>query len=275
MAEMILKKYGGDRFLASSAGLSSYGYAPMTPGTRDELLSRGLGSDYIYTFVSRRISEADVAQSDIVVGVTELHAQALREKFPQYRDKITAFEYPVENVWETEESYRRCYDSIKKNVFSMFGIKDSCITVRAMDESGASNSVALDEECFSHPYTAEEMKKIAESFDHIAICAYYDYEYAGFATAYNVLDEGNVLDIAVVPKFRRQGVGETLLRELAKRMKKRGVAKLMLEVREQNAAARGLYEKFGFQIDGKRKNYYDSPQDDAVLYTLFLAEKDI
>ena len=48
----------------------------------------------------------------------------------------------------------------------------------------------------------------------------------------------------------------------------------MLEVREHNTAARSLYAKLGFNDVGKRKNYYIDPQDDAILCTLVLNEKE-
>lgn len=275
MAEMLLKKYGGERYLASSAGLFSFGYSPMTPGARDELLRQGIGLNLLDEFYSRKVSEGDMASSDIVVGVTPEHAQALAERFPQYAGKIKSFPLQVANAYETEESYHDCCESIKANIFLMFGIKDNCITIRKMDLSGASNSAALEAETFSNPWKFEDIVRIAESDGYIALCAYYEYEYAGFVTSYAVLDEGNIISIATVPKFRKRGVATALIGELSKMMKSRGVKKLMLEAREKNAPARSLYEKIGFETVGTRKNYYENPQDNAVLYTLSLAEKDL
>ena len=61
---------------------------------------------------------------------------------------------------------------------------------------------------------------------------------------------------------------EGLVRELAARAARRGIALLHLEVRQSNQAARGLYRKLGFLEDGLRKGYYEEPREDAVLMTL-------
>lgn len=91
--------------------------------------------------------------------------------------------------------------------------------------------------------------------------------------AFHVLDECHLLDIATEEKFRRQGVGAALIRELMKRAGEKDGSVIYLEVREKNQAARGLYEKLGFVPVGKRKDYYKNPTDDAVLYTLTLGEE--
>lgn len=274
MAEMILKKYGGDKFISSSAGIFTTGFTPMEPFAYQTLLKEGVGANILNDFYSRKVKREYIEENDIVVGITPEHMQALKEKYPEYADKITTFNSPVENPWDDEDSYERCFESIKENVLKMFSLNDKSITVREMDASGASQSAVLEEECFSNPWTLEEYEKARISDDHICLCGYVNAEYAGFVMAYHVLDEGHLLDIAVRPKFRRCGVAEALIKELSDRLLKIGVICVMLEVREKNIPARSLYSKLGFIDVGKRKNYYKDPQDDAVLCTLFLAEKD-
>lgn len=274
MAEMILKKYGGECFSVSSAGLFSVGYSPMTPCARQILTEEGLGGIFLGDFYSKPVREEEVALSDIVVGVTPSHAQALKERFPEYAGKITTFPRSVGDLWEDEESYRQCFAMLKENILEMFSLSDGSVTVRDMDESGASQSAALEEECFSHPWPLEEYEKARVRDDFICLCAYHDYEYAGFLMAYHVLDEGHLLDIATRPKFRKRGIATALIRELVARLSSIGVKTVMLEAREKNVPARSLYEKLGFRAVGKRLDYYADPRDDAVLYTLDLAEKE-
>lgn len=274
MAEMILKKFGGERFSVSSAGLFSVGYSPMTPCARQILTEEGLGGVFLDEFYSKPVREEDVALSDVVVGVTPSHAQALKERFPKYAGKITAFPRSVGDLWEDGDSYRQCYAMLKENILEMFSLSDGSITVRNMDESGASQSAALEEECFAHPWSLEEYEKARVRDDFICLCAYHDFEYSGFLMAYTVLDEGHLLDIATRPKFRKRGVATALIRELIARLSSLGVKTVMLEAREKNIAARNLYEKLGFCAVGKRRDYYTDPRDDAVLYTLDLAEKE-
>jgi len=73
-------------------------------------------------------------------------------------------------------------------------------------------------------------------------------------------------NIVVSPLFRREGIGRRLLEELLSRARESGGDALFLEVRESNTAARSLYEQAGFQLTGRRKNYYKDPREDGILY---------
>lgn len=142
-----------------------------------------------------------------------------------------------------------------------------------MDAIGARKAAELEKRCFSSPWEFEEYEKSRQREDFSCLCAYTDGEFSGFLMAFHVLDECHLLDIATEEKFRRQGVGAALIRELMKRAGEKDGSVIYLEVREKNQAARGLYEKLGFVPVGKRKDYYKYPTDDAVLYTLTLGEE--
>ena len=142
-----------------------------------------------------------------------------------------------------------------------------------MDAMGARKAAELEKRCFSSPWEFEEYEKSRQREDFSCLCAYTDGEFSGFLMAFHVLDECHLLDIATEEKFRRQGIGTALIRELMKRAGEKDGGVIYLEVREKNQAARGLYEKLGFVPVGKRKDYYKYPTDDAVLYTLTLGEE--
>ena len=91
----------------------------------------------------------------------------------------------------------------------------------------------------------------------------------GYAVLSTVLDEGNLDNIAVAPRCRRQGVADALLSALTEFGRGR-LSVLMLEVRASNLPAIALYEKHGFVPVGRRKNYYNAPLEDAILMTLEL-----
>lgn len=80
-----------------------------------------------------------------------------------------------------------------------------------------------------------------------------------------VLDEADIMNIAVRPEQRRQGLGSELLAELLDRLKARGARVVTLEVRESNHPARRMYEDFGFVQAGRRPGYYSHPKEDALL----------
>jgi len=87
----------------------------------------------------------------------------------------------------------------------------------------------------------------------------------GFCSFWRVLDELHINNIAVVPEFRRQGVGAALLTYVMAEGGRIGAKRATLEVRRSNDAARALYERFGFTIAGVRPAYYTKPVEDALV----------
>jgi len=106
----------------------------------------------------------------------------------------------------------------------------------------------------------------------LLISAVVDGQVAGFLDARFVFGDGELLNIAVDPEFRRFGVGNALLTEMVNRAKTEKLTAITLEVRSQNLGARRFYESFGFEEIGIRKRFYESPEDDAVLYQLQLED---
>jgi [ribosomal protein S18]-alanine N-acetyltransferase len=89
---------------------------------------------------------------------------------------------------------------------------------------------------------------------------------AGFLVARKIDCEWELENVAIAPGVRRRGLATILLQELSQRAREANGQVLFLEVRESNRAARSFYEKFGFNQAGRRKNYYDKPVEDAMLY---------
>jgi ribosomal-protein-alanine acetyltransferase len=84
----------------------------------------------------------------------------------------------------------------------------------------------------------------------------------------NLGEEAEILDLAVHPNHRRQGHATFLLRNFLQHMWQSAAKKIFLEVRESNAGAIALYKKFGFQLFGRRPNYYRNPEESALLMNL-------
>lgn len=82
-----------------------------------------------------------------------------------------------------------------------------------------------------------------------------DADVAGFALARAVLDDAELLLLAVIPDARRRGIGSALLRGVIDEARGRGVARLHLEVRAGNSAI-PLYDAAGFAKTGERRAYY-------------------
>jgi len=87
----------------------------------------------------------------------------------------------------------------------------------------------------------------------------------GYACLMAVPPEGELMNIAVDDAYRGRGIGSALMEAVLEKASALGTESVYLEVRESNAAARHLYEKYGFSVIGRRRNYYRKPVEDAIL----------
>lgn len=120
--------------------------------------------------------------------------------------------------------------------------------------------------CFSLPWSEEQCRA---AFCQPAFAAFglmTETELAAYISFYHTADELEILNVAVSPARRRQGLGRRVLGMALQVAEKMGIRKSLLEVRESNAPAIGLYESVGFRPVGRRRNYYRSPDEDALVY---------
>lgn len=129
----------------------------------------------------------------------------------------------------------------------------------------------LERVCFPDPWSRNMLKEELEN-DLAAFLVALDGQgaVAGYAGLQVVLDEGYILNVAVRPDCRRQGVAGQLLQVFLDFAKGNRLAFLTLEVRASNYPAIALYGSRGFRGVGRRKNYYEHPKEDAVIMTLDL-----
>ena len=120
--------------------------------------------------------------------------------------------------------------------------------------------------CFSLPWSEEQCRAAFSQAAFAAFGLMDDTELAAYISFYHTADELEILNIAVSPARRRQGLGRRVLGMALQVAEKMGIKKSLLEVRESNAPAIGLYESAGFRPVGRRRNYYRSPDEDALIY---------
>jgi ribosomal-protein-alanine N-acetyltransferase len=126
----------------------------------------------------------------------------------------------------------------------------------------------IEKQCFSSPWTVEQLRSQLHDEHHEFIAAVDDLgAVLGYVGMMYVLDEGCISNVAVAPAFRRNGIADELIRELVDMCKGLSLAFVTLEVRAGNEPAKALYAKHGFVPVGTRKNYYDLPKEDAILMT--------
>lgn len=136
-----------------------------------------------------------------------------------------------------------------------------------MDRSTVPDVAAIERECFSQPWSedmlAEELYNDNASF---IVAVADDGTVLGYAGLTVVLDEGYINNVAVRSQYRRMGVADALLGTFI-RFAEEHLAFLTLEVRASNDKAISLYTKNGFVQEGRRKDYYKDPKEDAIIMT--------
>ncbi|MCR5848337.1 MAG: ribosomal protein S18-alanine N-acetyltransferase [Lachnospiraceae bacterium] len=86
---------------------------------------------------------------------------------------------------------------------------------------------------------------------------------AGMIVSFDIAD---IMNVSVKKEYRRNALGSRLIERLLEDGRKIGVKEFVLEVRENNEAARKLYEKEGFVFEGIRPDFYSNPKENAALY---------
>lgn len=146
------------------------------------------------------------------------------------------------------------------------------IEVRYATESDLDWLCELEEECFSLPWTREQLSYQMTEDGHCLFVAELDGRPAGYMGLDWVLDEGYVTNVCTNAHFRRHGVGGALIDASTAKARALDLAFVSLEVRKSNDPARRLYEQKSFVDVGIRPGYYEKPREDAVIMTLYLKE---
>jgi len=141
------------------------------------------------------------------------------------------------------------------------------ITITRATVKDAAALAAIDAVSSSEPWSERSFAEALELPAYTFFRAEKEGNTVGYIGMMAVLDEADITGVAVLPAFRRRGIARRLLERLLVECEESGLVCLHLEVREGNHAARALYESMGFLVDGKRKQYYRFPVEDAVLMT--------
>lgn len=133
------------------------------------------------------------------------------------------------------------------------------------DVSDIPEIALIEEKYIPNGWSEKAFSDWANNQNTVIFKAMLDGEIIGFANGSWVLDEAELLNIAVAEQARRKGVATLLLEALENYFREKNAEKIFLEVREKNLSAINFYEKHGFVKNGLRKNYYSNPIDNGVL----------
>lgn len=126
---------------------------------------------------------------------------------------------------------------------------------------------AIERASFSHPWTLamfqEELAKIPSTL--YVLTEVPGNRVLGYSCFWSLSGELQLVNIAVHPDLRGQGLGGKLLTHLLREAESREAEKIFLEVRPSNRAAIGLYERLGFKVLYRRPRYYTPEGEDALV----------
>jgi ribosomal-protein-alanine N-acetyltransferase len=125
--------------------------------------------------------------------------------------------------------------------------------------------VLVERACFSDPWSASGIDETIQSETNFVLVAESGAELVGHIMGRTSGEEGEILNLAVLPAHRRKGLARRLLVEAVAVMRGVAVKDAYLEVRESNLAAIQLYRSYGFRPVGLRPGYYRSPLEDALV----------
>ena len=123
----------------------------------------------------------------------------------------------------------------------------------------------LEKLCFQDPWSEKSVSSELTNKLALWLVALEEDTVVGYIGSQTVLNESDMMNVAVHPDHRRKGIGETLVCALAAELSKMGSVCLTLEVRVSNEPAKQMYEKLGFLQIGRRPNYYRNPKEDALI----------
>jgi len=124
---------------------------------------------------------------------------------------------------------------------------------------------ALEKLCFSDPWSEKSVGSELENPLSLWLVAEEEGAVWGYVGSQTVMGETDMMNVAVHPDYRNQGIATALIVGLVEELRRQGSHCLTLEVRASNETAIRVYERLGFTELGRRKNYYRNPREDALI----------
>lgn len=139
------------------------------------------------------------------------------------------------------------------------------VNIRLMDYSDVKQVSEIEKQTFTSPWSEASFKETIVRDDTIYLAAYENEEIAGYCGLWQSLDEADITNVAVKEEYRGRHIAKAMLTKLIELGVSKGIETFMLEVRESNKNAIGLYLGLGFEVVGIRKSYYQRPVENAVI----------
>ena len=143
------------------------------------------------------------------------------------------------------------------------------IEIRPIAPDDYAQVAFIERECFPDPWSEMAVRQTAESEHSVLLVAEVDGQVIAYGGMLVMFEDAEMLNVAVLKKFRGQGIGRAIMQGLISEAITAGAERMLLEVRRSNTGAIVLYEKLGFVPISERKGYY-ADGEDAIIYQINL-----
>lgn len=263
MAEGYLRSKKLDGVTVLSRGLACDG-SPVSLNSKTAMAEVGID---ISGHISLQITDSDIKNADKIICLSPSHmAVLLSVGVPE--NKLFVLGNGISDPFGGDITvYRRCRDEIFAAIDELqkdgfFG--NICIV--PLEQRHIKDIASLEALCFSEPWSEEgilEAYRLGTKF----FVAENSKQLVGYIGIKAVIDEGYITNVAVYPQYRGTGVATALINKVFDFAKEKGLSFVSLEVRASNTQAVSLYQKTGFKEEGRRKDFYRLPREDALIMT--------
>lgn len=140
------------------------------------------------------------------------------------------------------------------------------LTIRMADAGDIDAIAALEQICFTTPWSRDSIAQELTGNDMaLYFMAEIDGKTVGYGGMWMIVDEGHIINIAVLPEHRGRHIASLIMAVLIAFGETRGVKRFTLEVRSSNEPAKAVYRKFLFKEEGLRRGYYQDNGEDAII----------
>jgi ribosomal-protein-alanine N-acetyltransferase len=143
-------------------------------------------------------------------------------------------------------------------------VTDGSLDIRRLTYADLPQIIAIERRAFPTPWSLAMFVLELSKPAGVCLAALRDGQMLGYLICSRYDTVWHIMNVAVDPAYRRTGIATAMLADLLRRIDGHG-ARFTLEVRESNAGAIELYERFGFRAAGRRRRYYQDNGEDAVV----------
>lgn len=262
MAERYLDSLNLENVKAESRGLSAEGGSVSQNAVK---VMGELGIDLSHD-VSAQLTAKDLIWADKILYMSPSHLTVLSLYAP--KEKLFMLGGGISDPYGGDtETYRKCRDEIILAI-DRLAAEDfftETLIFRA-EEKDIPDIEELEKECFSTPWSQTALRDAMEGNTAFFIAKKGE-NTVGYVGISAVLDEGYITNVAVSQSDRKKGIGTALLNRVFSFARDNNLSFVSLEVRVSNQNAISLYTALGFKQEGKRKDFYDKPKEDALILT--------